>query len=539
MRVNRRAGVAFALALVGVCAVSSQSPRAGQQVAAQPAPFDLVITNARVVDGTGAPARTADVGIRDGRIARIGRIAASEGRERLDATGLVLAPGFIDVHTHADDIASKPLAENFIHMGVTSIVAGNCGTSALPIGDALERIQDTTVAVNFATLIGHNTVRAAVMGTTSRDPNLTEFKRMQVLVFKGMAEGAVGFSTGLQYVPGVYAQPNEIIELARVAGNEGGIYATHLRSEGTGIEAAVAESIRLIRRLDMSLEISHLKIDSPNRWGTSAAVLKMIDDARALGARVQADQYAYTAGSAPLSIRFPAWALEGGDERVRARLHDSAAWAKIKTEMLALLTERGFTDLSWATVASYRADPSMNGQSMKQVAERMIGDGSADAQLEAARILMLNGGASMVYHFMDEADVERIMQHPMVSVASDAGVVEPGSGAPHPRTYGNTARVLGEYVRERKVLSLEEAVRKMTSLPAEFFKFEGRGVIREGAVADLVLFDPAKVKDNATYASPQAFPSGIPHVLVNGVFVVRDGKTTGARPGELLSRARR
>ena len=500
--------------------------------------FDLVITNARVVDGTGAPARMADVGLRDGRIARIGRIAPSEGRQRLDATGLVLAPGFIDVHTHADDVASKPLAENFIRMGVTSIVAGNCGTSALHISDALDRIRDTTVAVNFATLIGHNTVRASVIGTGDRDPSITEFKAMQVLVFKAMAEGAVGLSTGLQYIPGVFAKPNELIELARVTANEGGIYATHMRNEGTALEAAVTESIRLVRRVDIPMEISHLKIDSPSQWGTSASILKLIDDARALGAKIQMDQYAYTAGASSLSIRFPNWVLEGNAERVRARLNDLASWTTAKAEMKAALAERGFTDLSWATVANYPADPSYNGRTMKQVAETMIGDGSPDAQLEAARILQLNGGASMVYHFMNEDDVARIMKHPMVAIASDSGIVDQSSGVPHPRGSGNAARVLGEYVRERKVLTLEDAVRKMTALPAEFFRFEGRGVIKEGAVADLVLFDPLTVKDEATYASPLAFPKGIPHVLVNGVFVVRDGKTTGARPGEILERKR-
>jgi N-acyl-D-amino-acid deacylase len=377
------------------------------------------------------------------------------------------------------------------------------------------------------------------MGTTSRDPAIPEFRAMQVLVFKAMAEGAVGFSTGLQYVPGVYAKPNEIIELARIAANEGGIYATHMRNEGTDVEGALAESIRVVRRLDMPLEISHLKIDSPNRWGQSADVLKLIDDARSLGFKIQADQYAYAAGASSLAIRFPAWALEGGDEAVRKRLHDPAAWTKIKAEMLAMLAERGFTDLSWATVVHYAADPSMNGQTMRQIAIRMIGEGSVDAQLEAARILMLNGGASMIYRFMDEDDVTRIMRYPFVSIASDAGISDAGDGATHPRGFGNTARVLGEYVRDRKALTLEDAVRKMTSLPADFFGFVGRGVIREGAAADLALFDPATVRDLATWEKPQAFPAGIPHVLVNGVFVVRDGRTTGARPGQLLLRGKR
>lgn len=507
-----------------------------QRPAPTPALFDLAVVNARIVDGTGAPARPADVGIRDGRIARIGKVNVNEAAERLDAKGLVLAPGFIDVHTHGDDIASKPLAENFTHMGVTSIVAGNCGTSALHIAEEFEQIQDVGVAVNFATLIGHNTVRAAVMGNSSRDPYLSELKAMQILVFKAMAEGAIGFSTGLQYVPGVYAKPNEIIELARVAGTEGGIYATHMRNEGTAVEESIAESIRAIRRLDMPLEISHLKIDSPVRWGSSPSVLKIIDDARAMGVRIQEDAYAYTSGASSLSIRFPAWIFDGGDAAMRVRLHDPQTWPAIKAEMQTMLADRGFSDLSWATVASYRADPTMNGLTIKQIAEKMIGDGTPDAQLEAARILMLNGGASMIYAFMKDEDVARILKNPMVSVASDAGVNVAGDKTSHPRAFGNTARVLGQYVREQKLMTVEEAVRKMTSLPAAFFKFEGRGVIREGAAADLVIFDPATVNDSP---DPGAFPIGIPYVLVNGAFVVRDGKTTEARPGQILLRGRR
>jgi len=525
---------AAVIASIALAAVAWPSARAQQ------APFDLVIVNARIVDGTGAPARIGDVGIRDGKVARIGRIAATEfaARERLDAGGLVLAPGFIDVHTHADDVASRPLAENFIRMGVTSIVAGNCGSSARNIGEALDEIRKAGVALNYATLVGHNTVRSAVMGSAEREPTVSELDQMRSLVFKGVADGAVGFSTGLQYVPGTYAKPNEIVELAREAANQGGIYATHMRNEGTELETAVAESIRVARTLDMALEISHLKVDSPSRWGASAAALKLIDEARAGGLKVQADQYAYTAGSSSLSIRFPSWALEGGQERIRARLRDAETWARIKKEMEALYRERGFTDLSWAVVASYRADPSLNGLSMKQVAEKIAGGGSADAQMEAARTIMIGGGASMVYHFMGDEDIARIMRHPMVSFASDAGVIQPGAGVPHPRGYGNAVRVLGEYVRERKVISLEEAVRKMTSLPASHFGFAGRGVIKEGAAADLVLFDPAAVRDQATYAAPHAYAAGLPHVLVNGVFVVRDSTVTGARPGQILRRAR-
>ncbi len=250
--------------------------------------------------------------------------------------------------------------------------------------------------------------------------------------------------------------------------------------------------------------------------------------------KIGADQYAYTAGSSSLGIRFPAWALEGGDARVRQRLDDPPTWARIKTEMQQLLAERGFADLSWATVATYRPDPSLGGLSMKDVAVKLVGDASANAQLEAARLLMRNGGATMVYHFMSEDDIARIMRHPMVSIASDSGVIEAGAGVPHPRGYGNTARVLGVYVRERNILSLEEAVRKMTLLPAAQFAFAGRGVLREGAAADLVVLDPARVRDTATYEAPHAYPEGIPHVVVNGVPVVRDGKVTGETPGQVI-----
>jgi N-acyl-D-amino-acid deacylase len=519
------------LAAIG-CALAATLTAA---LASQQAPFDLLILGGRVIDGTGAPARRANVAIRGGLIVGVGSITGP-ARETIDAANLVVAPGFIDVHTHADDVADRPLAENFIRMGVTSIVAGNCGSSASSIGEALTRIRETGVAVNYGTLVGHNTVRTAVMGRVNRPSTIAEINRMKASVFAGMVAGALGFSTGLQYVPGTYARNNEIVELARVAANQGGVYATHMRNEGTLLLEAVAESIQVGRLVDIPVQISHLKVDSPSRWGSSAAALKLIDDARARGMKINADQYAYTAGASSLSIRFPAWALEGGDDAVRARLEDPASWTKIKAEMQQLLAERGFTDLSWTTVASFRPDPSLNGLSMKDVAIKLSGSGSPDAQLEAARDLMRRGGAAMVYHFMSEDDIAAIMKHPSVSVAADASVVEPGVGAPHPRGYGNNARVLGVYVRERQVIGLEEAVRKMTSLPAAQLGIADRGVIRDGAPADLVLFDPARVRDTATYQAPHAFPDGIPHVIVNGVSVVRDAKVTGERPGQILTR---
>jgi N-acyl-D-amino-acid deacylase len=503
--------------------------------AQDPPRFDLLIAGGTVVDGTGSPGRRADIGIRQGRIAAIGAIPRGRADEVLDASGLVVAPGFIDVHTHADGLADQPRADNFVRMGVTSIVAGNCGSSALDVAAAFETLRQRGASINFATLIGHNTVRRAVMGTGNRPPKPDELQRMKSLVFRAMADGAVGFSTGLQYVPGTYAGTPELIELARVAGNAGGVYASHMRNEGTELEKSITETIRIGEAGLARIQISHLKVDSPNRWGAGAEAADLIDAARRRGVDVQADQYAYTAASSSLGIRFPSWVLEGGQPKITERLEDDASWSKIREEMRGLLAERGLRDLSFAVVASYRPDPSLNGLSMKQVAAKLVGADSADAQLEAARRMMLAGGASMVYHFMSDEDVERIMRHPYVGFASDAGVLAFGSGAPHPRGYGNAARVLGLYVREKKVLSLEEAVRRMTSLPAGHFRFADRGLIKEGFAADLVLFDPSTVGDTATFEKPHGYAAGIPHVLVNGVLVVNDGEHTDARPGAVLT----
>jgi N-acyl-D-amino-acid deacylase len=497
--------------------------------------YDLVIVNGTVVDGTGAPGRRVDVAIKDGRIAATGTIGRAAGRSAIDATGLVVAPGFIDVHTHADEITDRPRAENFVRMGVTTVVAGNCGSSALDVSDALDKVKDVGTSVNFATLIGHNTVRQAVMGNENRPPSAGELAKMKSLVWRAMADGAVGLSSGLEYVPGTYAKTPELIELARVAANTGGLYASHLRNEGTELERSVEETIRIGEAARARVQISHLKVDSPSRWGASAKALAMIDAARARGADVRADLYAYTAASSSLGIRFPSWAREGGSAAVEARLNDAATWAKIKEEIRGLLAARGLPDLSFAVVASHSADPALNGLSMKQVAERRLGSDTADAQLEAARSMMLAGGASMVYHFMSDDDVDRIMRHPYVGVASDSSVLAPGEGTPHPRGYGNNARVLGEYVRARHVIRLEEAVRKMTSLPAEHFRFEDRGLIRNGYAADIVVFDPKGVGDAATFEKPHAFAVGIPFVFVNGVAVVEKGQHTGARPGQPLA----
>ena len=496
--------------------------------------YDTIIRNGRVVDGTGSPARRADVAIQGGKIVAVGAMPDARATTEIDAKGLVVAPGFIDVHTHADELHEQPTAEHFLRMGVTTVVAGNCGGSSLPLSEALAKIEAARPALNYATLVGHNTVRRAVMETARRAATPEELDRMRALVRQAMLDGAVGFSTGLQYVPGTYAPTSEIIELAKVAGQHGGLYASHMRNEGTELEKAVAEALEVGGAAQCRVQISHLKVDSPANWGASAKALAQIDAARKNGMIVNADQYAYSAASSSLGIRFPSWVLEGGQDAINARLDDDETWARIKKEMRGLIRERGLEEYDFAVVASYRPDPTRNGMSIKDIARREKKRDDLDTQLEVMREMLRAGGASMVYHFMGEDDIARIMQHPYVSLASDSSLNRLNEGVPHPRGYGNNARVLGRYVRERKVIALEEAVRKMSSLPAEHFRFADRGTIAKGRAADIVIFDSATVRDPATYEKPHQMAKGFTHVLVNGVPVIQDGQTTGSRPGQVL-----
>jgi N-acyl-D-amino-acid deacylase len=307
-----------------------------------------------------------------------------------------------------------------------------------------------------------------------------------------------------------------------------------MRNEGTELEAAIQEALDVGEAAACPVEISHLKVDAPSRWGASARALEMIDAARIRGMRVNADVYLYDAASSTLGIRFPSWALEGGQDAINQRLDDAATWLRIKEEMKKLIRERGLENYSFARIASYRADPSLNGLSIPDAARKVLGADDLESQLEMMRRMLRAGGASMVYQFMAEDDIGRILRHPMVSIASDSGLNVMGEGVPHPRGYGNAARALARYVRERKIVSLEEAVRKLTSLPADHFGFRNRGRLTVGAAADVVIFDPARIADRATYEQPHQYPEGITEVLVNGVVVLQNGTRTDARPGQVL-----
>jgi len=496
--------------------------------------YDLVITNARVIDGSGNPWFRADIGIKDGRIVRIGRIGATQGRQAIDAKGQILAPGFIDVHTHVESIYSLPAAENFIRMGVTSLVTGNCGSSTTDVGEFLGRIQAKPIAVNLATLIAHGSVRRRVVGLDDRAPTAEEQKQMEALVEKGMQEGAVGLSTGLIYTPGTFAKTDEIIGLARVAARYGGLYATHMRNEGEKVADAIRESIKIGEQAGLPVEISHFKISSKKLWGQSPMTLGLVRDARARGLTVTVDQYAYTASSTSLESRLPSWLRAGGLEEAKKRLADNATREKVVSDMKDSLKRSGFKDFDYAVVASYDPDKSFNGKSIAEITKLVKKKSDVSSQIDQMIEMYLAGGAGMVYHGMSEDDVKRIMQEPFTMIASDSGVRQNDESVPHPRGYGNNVRVLGHYVRELKLLSLEDAVRKMTSLPAQTFGFRDRGLIREGFAADIVVFDENTIVDRATYDQPHQFPVGISFVIVNGEVVLKDNALTAARPGTAL-----
>ena len=496
--------------------------------------YDLVINNARIIDGTGNPWFRGAIGIRGGKIASISRFDLTNADQIIDARDQIVAPGFIDVHAHTEDIFNNPTAENFVRMGVTSLVTGNCGGSVTDVGQFLGRFHEKPLAVNLATLIAHGSVRSKVMGLDNRAPTPEEQLKMNALVEQGMKDGAVGLSTGLIYVPGTFAKTEEVVELAKVASRYGGTYASHIRNEGNEVVAAIKEAINIGEQAHMPVEISHFKISSRALWGQTPMTLGLVEDARRRGLTVTIDQYAYTASSTSLDARMPNWAVAGGREEGRKRLADPATKAKIIKEMKDGLKKSKFKDYSFAYVASYRGDPKFNGKNIAEITQLARGKKKLDDQLEQIFEMYSKGGAQMVYRMMDEADVQNIMRQPYTMIASDSGVRNFGSGVPHPRGYGNNARVLGRYVRELKIISLEDAIRKMTSLPAQSFNLRDRGQLREGFAADIVIFDETKVGDKATFDAPHQYAEGFSSVIVNGKLVFDGTKLTGAMPGTAL-----
>jgi N-acyl-D-amino-acid deacylase len=499
---------------------------------------DLLIKNGKILDGTGNSWFYGDIAIQKGKILRIGNLSGWQATRTIDATGKMVAPGFIDVHTHIEDDERKnPTADNFIYDGVTSVITGNCGLSESNLGAYFSMIDSLKLSINVAALVGHNNVRKAVMGSANRNPTEKEMQAMEAIVNKAMKDGAVGLSTGLIYIPGTYSKTEEIVRLAKIAAAYHGVYASHMRDEGDSVTQAIEEALTIGREAKIPVEISHFKLSGQQNWGRSAQTIPMVIKAREAGLDVTIDQYPYTASSTSLSTLLPDWVLADGQDSIKARLARPVIRKEVVDYMLAKLKKRKLPHFSYPVVASYRPDSSYNGKSIEQVNLLRGNKHKPSAEAETVIQMMEQGGAGMVFHGMSDQDVKTIMQYPFNMFASDASIRIYKSGNPHPRGYGTNARVLGKYVREEKVISLEEAIRRMTSLPAQKFHLSDRGLLRDGFAADIVVFDAATVKDLSTYDQPHQYSSGLDYVLVNGIVTVDGGKHNGSRAGTVLRKS--
>lgn len=529
---------------VALAAFALSAPGGDSTLHSQAPAYDLVIRGGRVVDGTGNPWFEADVGIRGDTIAAIGPRLDAAGARLVDARGLVVTPGFVDVHTHVEageggqDMIGNPAAENNVRQGVTTVIGSPDGGGSVEVGAFLAKVAAARPAINVGTFIGHGAVRRTVMGEANRSAAPEELERMRVLVRTGMQEGAFGLSTGLFYVPGNYAPLDEVVALARVAGELGGIHQSHMRDEAAGVLDSVRETIAIGERGGLPTQVTHHKIIGRANWGRSVDTLRLVDEARARGVDVTIDQYPYTASSTSIQGGLvPQWAQAGGREAMLNRLRDEATRGKVLAAIAtAIETDRGGGDPANVVLAACPWDPSLAGRSLAQVLRDRGRPVTIPRAAELVVEIVERGGCSAIYHAISEEDLQRIMRHPATMIASDAapGIPTFGQNVPHPRAYGTFARVLGVYVRDRRVLTLEDAVRKMSGFPAARLGLTDRGLLRPGMKADIVVFNPGTVIDRATFEKPHQYAEGVLHVLVNGQAVLADGKTTGARPGRVL-----
>jgi len=531
--------------------------------------YDLVIRNGRVVDGSGAPWFYADVAVAGGKIVAVGRLLSCEAKSTYDAQGKTVAPGFIDMHSHSDaPLLVNNRSESKVRQGVTTEVIGNCGTSLGPVpkekiavisdqmlreyrgavvwdwssmGEYLARLERSGISVNVVPQVGHGTVRRVVMDYDNRPPTSRELQEMKDLIRSAMEDGVPGFSTGLTYTPSGYANTEEIIELAKVVAEYGGFYTNHMRNESDLLLGSVTETIRIGEEAGLPAHIVHLKATGRHNWGKSLDALELVDRARARGVDVTCDQYPYHALSTGLGALMPPWAAAGGRHEFLARLGDASTRARMREEI-----EQGTPDwasyckgVGWDNVMVARCSPSpaAEGRTIGELAQE-AGKDAFDYAFDILKSSDLNVG--VIVFAMSEDDVARVMAHPVVMPGSDGSGLAPygllGRGVPHPRNYGTFARVLGHFVREKKVMRLEEAVRKMTSLPAARAGITGRGLLKPGFWADVTVFDPATIADAATFTKPHQYARGIDWVFVNGELVVDHESHTGRTPGRVLRR---
>jgi N-acyl-D-amino-acid deacylase len=505
-------------------------------VAAQGGPYTLVLRGGWIADGSGNPMYRGDVAITGDTLAAIAPSIDARGAAVIDVSGQVVAPGFIDIHTHARrGIFDVPTADNYVRQGVTTVMEGPDGGSPVPLKPFLDKVGALPPAVNFGAFIGQGSVRREVIGEADRQATTTELDRMKDLVRQGMYDGAFGLSSGLIYVPGNFTSHAEVVELGKVAGALGGMYISHMRDEAAHVVDSVRDTIDVGEQGHMPAQVTHHKVVGTSNWGASTKTLALVDAARARGVDATIDQYPYTASSSGLTILLPAWSLDGGQTATVKRLADPVTRGKVRAAVVENIKyDRGGGDPKNVVIASCAWDPSLAGKSLADITRARGLEVTIENAAETLLTLVEKGSAQAVYHAMSEEDLERILKHPATMVASDGEIPIFGKAAPHPRSYGTFVRVLGRYVRERKVLTVEEAVRKMSSFPAQRLGLADRGLLRPGLKADVTVFDPTQVRDTATFERPHQYAEGVAVVIVNGEIVYRDGKMTGARPGRIL-----
>ncbi|MCY2958850.1 MAG: D-aminoacylase [Planctomycetota bacterium] len=509
--------------------------------------FDLVVTGGTLVDGTGAVPRIADVAVREGRIAAIGQVDPEQAALRIDARGLAVAPGFVDIHSHSDrSILDVPTADSRVLQGYTCEITGNCGGSVAPsipgakrpfagVADYLKALEESRPAIHQALLVGHGTLRERRVGEVDRRLTASELATLELDVEQALADGAVGLSSGLEYVPGIYAPAEELRALAKITARRGRLYASHMRSEDRYLLEAVDEILELARTSRSRVQVSHLKACGTRNWPKIDVALARIEAAATGGFDVRADMYPYTAYSTGLTILLEKWARDGGDEAMLARLADPAQRARIRAELIDHVdNEPGGFDRIVIASQLEGSNGAFTGLSIAEIGARTARE-PVDAFL--ALLESERGSVSYVGHAMQESDVAKVLAHPLVCVGSD-GYVQAAHGdttsKPHPRSFGTTARVLGRYCRELGAFDLATAVKKLAAMPAERAGLVERGRALAGFHADLVVFDPVRVSDRATFAEPRLPPVGIEWVIVAGRVVVRGGEITGERPGSVL-----
>ncbi len=493
--------------------------------------LDILISNGSVADGSGGPPRVCDVGIRDGKIVGLTswRFYFSHASLHIDAAGRIVAPGFIDVHTHVEPnipISGPFRADNFLRQGVTTIITGNCGRSRTDIASLFQGLERNGSYVNVASLIGHNSVRQEVMGFASRQPTSVELNRMKSIVDRGIKDGAVGLSTGLVYVPGRFAETSEVVALAKVAANDGALYASHVRDEGPkGIEA-LQEALEIGRQAGAATEISHFKSTGPRQWHTIGRRLALLDEARQRGQTVTIDVYPYARSSTTTDVLLPDWALRDNRSGLKQVIASSEAREKLREDILSRMNEEGWRDFSFVKLAAGRKE--WIGKTLAQVP---VFARDLNQQVENLIEISLRGGAQAVYADMDEQDVAQVAAYPYCVFGSDSAVRDPTAEyLPHPRGCGTFPRIFRRYVLEQRLLSMTEAIHKTSGQAAETFHLANRGFLKVGYWADVVVFDPNKIEDRADYDQPFAAPLGIDYVIVNGVITVDHGNLTSNSP---------